>query len=89
MKTKVNPSQKGNSILITFHEGYSTYTIVVPMPYAVRFFVEGLTSSLSLLSQKNELQEKLNEGEGQKAEIQEGIRQAVSLYEQFLDKNGR
>lgn len=22
-----------NSILVTFHEGFSTYTIVVPMPY--------------------------------------------------------
>lgn len=89
MKTKLNPSQKGSSILVTFHEGFSTYTIVVPMPYAVRFFVEGLTASLSLLKQKNELQKKLNEEEGQKAEIQEGIRRAVSLYEKILDKIGR
>jgi hypothetical protein len=89
MKTKVNPSQKGKALLVTFHEGFSTYTIVVPMPYAVKFFVDGLTSALGLLTQKNELQEKLSETEGQKAEIQEGIRQAVSLFEQFLDKTGR
>jgi hypothetical protein len=65
MKTKVNPSTKGKSLLVTFHEGYSTYTIVVPMPYAVKFFVDGLTSALGLLTQKNELQEKLSETEGQ------------------------
>jgi hypothetical protein len=73
MKTKVNPSTKGKSLLVTFHEG----------------FVDGLTSALGLLTQKNELQEKLSETEGQKAEIQEGLRQAVSLFEQFLDKTGR
>ncbi|MFX0056035.1 MAG: hypothetical protein ACFFAX_08605 [Promethearchaeota archaeon] len=89
MKTKINPSQKGKSLLLTFHEGFSTYTIVIPMPYAVKFFVDGLTSALGLLTQKNELQEKLSETEGQKAEIQEGIRKAVSLFEQFLDKTGR
>ncbi|MHA2081616.1 MAG: hypothetical protein ACW99H_10780 [Candidatus Thorarchaeota archaeon] len=49
MKTKVNPSTKGKSLLVTFHEGYSTYTIVVPMPYAVKFFVDGITSALGLL----------------------------------------
>ena len=89
MKTKINPSQQGNSILVTFHEGFSTYTIVVPMPYSVKFFVDGLIASLSLLGQKNELQKKLSEAEGQKAEIQEGIRRAVSLYEKILDKTGR
>lgn len=89
MKTRVNPSQKGQSILVTFHEGFSTYTIVVPMPYAIRFFVEGLVSALSLLTQKTDLQEKLSEAEEKKAEIQEGIRRAVSLFEQFLDKTGR
>jgi hypothetical protein len=51
---KDKPSTKGKSLLVTFHEGYSTYTIVVPMPYAVKFFVDGLTSALGLLTQKNE-----------------------------------
>ncbi|MFW9888450.1 MAG: hypothetical protein ACFFER_09720, partial [Candidatus Thorarchaeota archaeon] len=45
MKARIDQSQSGKSLLVTFLEGYSTYTITVPMPYAVRFFAEGARAS--------------------------------------------
>ncbi|MGY5854072.1 MAG: hypothetical protein RTU92_10930 [Candidatus Thorarchaeota archaeon] len=89
MKTNVHQSKKGNSLLLDFQEGFSTYKIAVPMPYAVEFFLGGLLMSLGLLSQKKDLQTKLDEKEGKKAEIQESLRKAVQLYETYLNQSGR
>ena len=87
MKTRVNPSKSHQSLLVTFHEGFSTYTITIPMPYAIGFFAEGVVSSLEVLKQNSELQEKLTNTDGQKAQIQEYLRKAVLLYDEFLSKN--
>jgi hypothetical protein len=89
MKTRVNPSKSHQSILVTFHEGFSTYTITVPMPYAIQFFVEGIVSSLEALKQNDNVQKKLDELDGQKAQIQEYLRKAVLLYDEFLSKSSR
>ena len=89
MKTRVNLSKKGKSLLVTFYEGFSTYTITVPLPYAVRFFAEGLQTGLEALSQDVELQDKLNEREGEKSEIQEHLRRSVKLFEDLARMSGR
>ena len=89
MKTKINQSKSGKALLITFHEGFSTYTITVPMPYAIGFFVEGLVSSLETLTINVEMQQKLESTQGQKSQIQEFLRRANQLYEQYLRKGGR
>ena len=89
MKTKINQSKSGNALLVTFHEGFSTYTITVPMPYAIQFFAEGLITSLETLTQNDEVQIKLGSAQGQKAQVQEFLRKAVLLYDEFLSKRGR
>jgi hypothetical protein len=89
MKTRINQSKQGKSLLLTFYEGFSTYTIVVPMPYAIRFFAEGLLASFETLLQNEEIQIKLKEKSGEKAEIQERLRKSMVLYEEFLKISGR
>ena len=89
MKTRINQSKKGKSLLVTFYEGYSTYTITVPMPYAIRIFAEGLQIGLETLSQDSELQSKLDEKEGEKSEIQEHLRRSVKLFDELLRNTGR
>ena len=89
MKTRISQSKTGAALLLTFYEGFSTYTITLPLPYGVRFFVEGLQTALLTLSQSEDLQQKLNARNGEKAEIQEGLRKAAALYDQFLSKTGR
>ncbi|MHA2023366.1 MAG: hypothetical protein ACTSWQ_06865 [Candidatus Thorarchaeota archaeon] len=84
MKTRINQSKRGKSLLVTFQEGFSTYTIVVPMPYAIRFFAEGLLNGLQTLNQNEEVQSQLKRKEGEQAEIQETLRRAVKLYDDFL-----
>ena len=73
-------------MLSSFYEGYSTYTITIPMPYAIRFFAEGLLSSLQMLSEIKELNTDLSNKDGEKAHIQEMLRKAVVLYDEFLKK---
>ena len=75
--------------MVTIHEGFSTYTITVPLPYAVRFFSEGLLAGLVSLQQNDDLLKSLNTNEGEKAEIQENIRKSVKLFEELLKKIGR
>jgi hypothetical protein len=89
VKTSVNLSKKGNSIMLSFEEGFSTYSIAVPMPYSASFFLKGLLTSLAALNQSKDLQKKLERKEGQKAEILEGIRKAIMLYENVLKTAGR
>jgi hypothetical protein len=89
LKGVINQSKTGKSLLVTFHEGYSTYTMAVPMPFAVRFFAEGLVAALETLNQDSEMQEKLNENEGQKAEIHERLRKSAKLFETYLAASGR
>ncbi len=89
MKTRINQSKKGKSLLVTFYEGFSTYTITVPLPYAVRIFAEGLQIGLETLSQDSELQSKLDEKEGEKSEIQEYLRRSVKLFDELLKNIGR
>lgn len=89
MKTRINQSKTNQSLLVTFYEGFSTYTITVPMPYAIHFFTEGVVSALEALSQNDDLQSKLNELDGQKAQIQEYLRKAVLLYDEYLTKSSR
>jgi len=64
MKTRINQSKSGNSLLVTFHEGFSTYIITVPMPYAIQFFVEGLVTSLETLKGNPDAQETLDGTQG-------------------------
>ncbi|MHA2086319.1 MAG: hypothetical protein ACXABD_21450 [Candidatus Thorarchaeota archaeon] len=89
LKTRVNQSKSGNALLLTFHEGYSTYTITVPMPYAIRFFAEGLATALETLDKSQDSQTKLDSKDGEKAEIQEHLRKSAQLYERFLVQHGR
>ena len=89
MKTRINSSKKGKSLLATFYEGFSTYTITIPLPYAIRFFVEGLQSGLEVLCQDDALQTILTEREGEISEIQEGLRKSVKQFEEVLRKIGR
>jgi hypothetical protein len=89
MKTKINQSKKGKSLLVTFYEGFSTYTITVPLPYAIRFFAEGLQLGLEALSQDSEMQSKLDEREGEKSELQEYLRRSVKLFDELLRTTGR
>jgi hypothetical protein len=89
LKTRINPSKKGKSLLLTFYEGYSTYSVTVPLPYAVRVFAEGIVASLETLNKSPDLQTKLDESEGEKAEIQEHLRKAVKLFDEFLKQTGR
>ena len=89
MKTRINSSKKGKSLLVTFYEGFSTYTITIPLPYAIRFFVEGLQSGLEVLCQDDALQTILTEREGNISEIQEGLRKSVTRFEEVLRKIGR
>ncbi len=84
MKTKVTQSKTGKSVLVTFYEGFSTYTITIPMPYAIRFFAEGLLSTLHMLSEIQEIKAILQSKDGETAHIQEVIRKAVGLYDGFL-----
>lgn len=89
MITKIHESKKGTSLILEFQEGFSTYKIVIPMPYAVEFFLDGLLSSLALLCQKKDVQEKMESKEGKKAELQEKLRKAIGLYEEYLHQTGR
>ncbi|MHA1636469.1 MAG: hypothetical protein ACTSUO_06295 [Candidatus Thorarchaeota archaeon] len=89
MKTNTIQSKNGHSVLVDFEEGFSTYRIAVPMPYAVRFFLNGLVTSLGILSQKREVQQKLESKQGHKSEIQENLRRAVELYDAYLKEVGR
>ena len=89
MRTKINISKNGHSILTEFTEGFSTYKVAVPMPLALNYFMEGLIASLSTLSENKEVQAKVSSKQGQKAEIQEKLRHAIKLYESFLEKSGR
>lgn len=75
--------------MLTIYEGYSTYSVTVPLPYAVRVFAEGLIASLETLNKSPDLQTKLDENEGEKAEIQEHLRKAVKLFDGFLKQTGR
>ena len=59
------------------------------MPYAIEFFAEGLVSSLETLNQNEEMQQKLNNTQGQKSQIQELLRKANRLFDQYLSKSGR
>ena len=84
MKARINQSQSGKSLLVTFLEGYSTYTITVPMPYAVRFFAEGARASLEILKSDTDLQSKLGTKEGEKTEILENLRESVTIYDNLM-----
>ncbi|MHA1882383.1 MAG: hypothetical protein ACTSUO_04985 [Candidatus Thorarchaeota archaeon] len=84
MKTKTTPSKTGKSILLSLYEGFSTYTVTLPMPYAIRFFAEGLLTSLTMLKEIEELKSTLKEKDGEKAHIQEVLRKCMMLYEEFL-----
>jgi hypothetical protein len=55
------------------------------MPYAIRFFAEGLVTALETLDKSQDSQTKLESKDGEKAEIQEHLR----LYERFLVKHSR
>ena len=74
---------------MTFYEGYSKYTITVPMPYAIRFFADGLVNALHTLEVNDIVKSQLENKEGEKAEIQELIRRAAGLYENYLKISGR
>ncbi|MDF1537676.1 MAG: hypothetical protein P1Q69_02095 [Candidatus Thorarchaeota archaeon] len=89
MRTKVNTSKSGGSILAEITEGFSTYKVAVPMPLALNFFLDGLIASLGTLTEKKEVQERVASKQGQKAEIQEKLKLAIRLYEDFLGKTGR
>jgi hypothetical protein len=89
MKTRINPSKKGKSLLVTFYEGFSTYSLTVPLPYAIRFFAEGLHAGLETVLQDEVLQTNLNEKAGEKSEIQEHLRKSVKLFEELAKKIGR
>jgi len=84
LKTRLTPSKKGKSLLLTVYEGFSTYTVTLPMPYAVRFFAEGLVSSLEMLNERTESGTELSGKDSEKAFIQDLIRKAVQSYETFL-----
>ena len=86
MKTRINQSKSGNSLLVTFHEGFSTYTVTVPMPYAIQYFVEGVVTSLETLKSSSEVQKNFDKNEGQKAQIQEHLRKAVLLFDEYMSK---
>lgn len=75
--------------MVKFEEGFSSYSIAIPMPYATSFFLKGLLASLAGLQQKKELQKKIDEKEGLKSEILEGIRQAIQIYDGILKEIGR
>jgi len=89
VKTTVNLSKKGNSIMLGFEEGFSTYSIAVPTPYTVSFFLRGLLIYLAALEQNKDLQKKIEQKKGMKAEILEEIRKAFVLYENVLKEIGR
>lgn len=89
MKTRINPSKKGKSLLVTFYEGFSTYSITIPLPYAIRFFAEGLHAGLETILQDEGLQFNLNEREGEKSEVQEHLRKSVKIFEELVKKIGR
>ena len=84
MRGRVDQSKTGKSLLVSFHEGYSNYTVTVPMPYAVRLFAQGLLSAMRALEQ----QENPNNGfmEGEKEEVFEFLTESVSIYDRVLKK---
>ncbi|MFW9887646.1 MAG: hypothetical protein ACFFER_05650 [Candidatus Thorarchaeota archaeon] len=84
MKARINQSQSGKSLLVTFLEGYSTYTITIPMPYAVRFFAEGARTSLEILEADESIQSKLGAKEGEKSEILENLRKSLTIYDDLM-----
>jgi len=86
MKTRIDHSKSGKALLLTFHEGFSTYTITLPMPYAIQYFAEGLVSSLDSANQNTETISKLNTKPGTKSEIQEYIRRAIALFDELKSK---
>lgn len=89
MKTRITQSKKARSVLLTVYEGYSTYSITLPMPYAIRFFIEGLLSALEALDRNEEVQGKLAEKEGETADLQRLLMKAVENFDGFLDEKGR
>ena len=60
VKTTVNLSKKGNSIMLGFEEGFSTYSIAVPTPYTVSFFLRGLLIYLAALNRIKTSRRRLN-----------------------------
>jgi hypothetical protein len=54
------------------------------MPYAIRFFAEGLLTSLTMLSERGELKISFNENDGEKAHVQEILRKCLKLYDEIL-----
>jgi hypothetical protein len=89
LKTRIMQSKTGNSILLSFDEGFSNYRISVPMPYAIRFFADGLLASLDALLHNDEIKGRLSDKSGEKAETQEKLRKSIQLYEQYLKESGR
>ena len=88
MKARTNLSESGKAVLLTIYEGFSTYTVTIPLAYALRVFAEGLVTATEALKQMKDLgSSTLHEGE--KAEIQELLRKAVGLYEDHLTVSGR
>jgi len=86
MKTKMSQSKTGKSVILTVYEGFSTYSVTIPMPYGIRFFAEGLLTCLSMLSEVSELNSSFKEKDGEKAHIQEILRKSMKLYDEFLRK---
>jgi hypothetical protein len=89
VKTRIVQSKSGKSLLVTFHEGFSTYTITVPMPYAIRFFVNGFHSALETLHQNKEMLNALAENDTEKFQIQDQLKKSLVLFDDFLKSMGR
>jgi hypothetical protein len=88
MKTRINQSKTGQSLLVTFHEGFSTYTITIPLSYSVRFFAEGITSALQTVIQNDNAISELEKRDGELAEIQEYLLKSNRLFDDLLKKSG-
>ncbi|MHA1769960.1 MAG: hypothetical protein ACTSXS_00025 [Candidatus Thorarchaeota archaeon] len=71
---------------MTFYEGFSTYTITVPMPYAIRFFAEGLLISMQTLHNNEDVSAKLSVREGEQIYIHKALRKSLDVYDEFLHK---
>jgi hypothetical protein len=84
MNIRITQSKSGKAFLVTFHEGFSSYTITIPLSYAIQFFADGASTALETFTENEELLAQTQWREGEKEEIEMNLNKALLAYNQFL-----
>ena len=84
MKIRITQSKSGKALLVTFHEGFSSYTITIPISYAIQFFADGVSTALESFTESDELLKQTQWREGELEEIELNLKKALVAFNQSL-----